>query len=204
MNNKYISSGIKIVANAVIVVAFGLLAYSCYLKYQASGSLNWLGLVIVNSVFVTMYIAKRDAASISQSPAVWLLAFAGTCLPLALRPTLPSLWAGMGNGLQLAGLVAIVGSMLSLRRSFGIVPAHRGIRTQGLYHVVRHPLYSSELIWMLGFAVVNPSAWNISLWICDCVLQFSRAVVEERFLGTDPVYSQYRARVRYRLIPLVI
>jgi protein-S-isoprenylcysteine O-methyltransferase Ste14 len=94
--------------------------------------------------------------------------------------------------------------MLSLRRSFGIVPAHRGIRTGGLYNVVRHPLYASELVWFLGFTIDNPSGWNIGLWLCDCVLQFSRACAEERFLSVDPTYSQYRTRVRYRLIPLVI
>ena len=92
--------------------------------------------------------------------------------------------------------------MLSLRRSFGIVPAHRGIRTGGLYNVVRHPLYASELVWFLGFAIDNPSGWNIGLWLCDCVLQFSRACAEERFLSVDPIYSQYRTRVRYRLIRL--
>jgi protein-S-isoprenylcysteine O-methyltransferase Ste14 len=204
MQTKIVASGVKIIANVVVVVALGLLTYACYLKYHATGSRNWLGLLIVNSVFVTMYIARRDATSISQSPALWLLAFSGTCLPLALRPTAPPSWAGMGNILQLAGLIAIVASMLSLRRSYGIVPANRGIRTQGLYNVVRHPLYASELVWMLGFAIVNPSAWNIALWLVDCVLQFARACAEERFLSVDPAYSQYQARVKYRLVPLVI
>jgi protein-S-isoprenylcysteine O-methyltransferase Ste14 len=57
---------------------------------------------------------------------------------------------------------------------------------------------------MLGFVIANLTAWNIALWVCDCVLQFSRAAAEERFLSDDPVYSQYRARVKYRLLPLVI
>jgi protein-S-isoprenylcysteine O-methyltransferase Ste14 len=204
MRNRILSSAIKIIANVVVVVGLGLLAWACYLKYHNTGSINWFGLLIVNSVFVAMYIAKRDASSISQSPALWLLAFAGTCLPLILRPTAPSIPFSIGTIVQLVGIVAIVASMLSLRRSFGIVPAHRGIRTGGLYNFVRHPLYTSELVWMLGFVIDNPSGWNIGLWLCDCVLQFSRACAEERFLSVDPIYSQYRARVKYRLIPLVI
>jgi protein-S-isoprenylcysteine O-methyltransferase Ste14 len=204
MRNKILSSAIKIIANVVVVIGFGLLAYACYRKYHDTGSINWLGLLIVNGVFVAMYIAKRDASSISQSPSLWLLAFTGTCVPLLLRPTAPSIPFSVGNIVQLVGIVAIVASMLSLRRSFGIVPAHRGIRTGGLYNIVRHPLYTSELFWMLGFVIVNPSGWNIGLWFCDCVLQFSRACAEERFLSVDPIYSQYRARVKYRLIPLVI
>jgi len=204
MRNQILASAIKIFANVVVVVGLGLLAWASYLKYHNTGSINWLGLLIVNSIMVAMYFAKRDATSITQSPFLWLLAFAGTCLPLILRPTAPSIPFSIGTIVQLVGIVAIVASMLSLRRSFGIVPAHRGIRTGGLYNFVRHPLYASELVWFLGFAIDNPSGWNIGLWLCDCALQFSRACAEERFLSVDPVYSQYRARVKYRLLPLVI
>jgi protein-S-isoprenylcysteine O-methyltransferase Ste14 len=204
MQTQFLASPARIVANAVVVIGYGVLTYACFLKYHATGELNFLGLLIINSIFVAMYIARRDATSISRSPGLWLLAFAGTCLPLALRPTSPSSWAGMGNILQAAALISVCAALLSLRRSFGIVPANRGVRTQGLYNVVRHPLYASELFWMLGFAIVNPSAWNIGLWILDCALQFGRACAEERFLNTDPVYAQYQARVKYRLVPLVI
>jgi protein-S-isoprenylcysteine O-methyltransferase Ste14 len=202
--SKLVASAVKIIANVVVVVALGLLAYACYRKYHDTGSINWLGLLIVNAVSVAMYIAKRDAAAISKSPALWLLAFAGTCLPLILRPTAPTSTAFVGNVVQLVGLCAVLGSLLSLQRSYGIVPAHRGIRTQGLYNLVRHPLYASELFWMLGFAIANPSLWNIGLWLVDCVLQFTRACAEERFLSVDPVYSNYRTRVRYRLVPRLI
>jgi len=204
MHNKILASSIKIMANVVVIVFLGLMALSCYRKFHDSGSFNWLGLLIVNSIMVAMYVAKRDARSISKSPFLWLLAFAGTCLPLILRPAAPSLTTDAGNIIQLIGIVAIAASMLSLRRSFGIVPAHRGIRTEGLYNFVRHPLYASELFWMFGFIIANPSGWNIALWLCDCVLQFCRASAEERFLGGDPIYAQYRGRVKYRLLPRVI
>jgi protein-S-isoprenylcysteine O-methyltransferase Ste14 len=204
MRNKIFASAIKIIANVVVTVFLGLMAQACYLKYQNSGSISWFGLLIVNSIMVAMYVAKRDARSISQSPFLWLLAFAGTCLPLILRPTALSMPFGIGNIMQMVGIVAIAASMLSLRRSFGIVPAHRGIRTGGLYNFVRHPLYASELFWMLGFVIANPSGWNIALWFCDCLLQFARASAEERFLSIDPIYAKYRARVKYRLLPLVI
>jgi protein-S-isoprenylcysteine O-methyltransferase Ste14 len=204
MHNKILTSAIKIIANVVVVVFLGLMVQGCYLKFHDSGSINWLGLLIVNSIMVAMYVVKRDASSISKSPFLWLLAFGGTCLPLVLQPTAPSMSSSIGNIIQIIGIVAIAASMLSLRRSFGIVPAHRGIRTGGLYSFVRHPLYASELLWMMGFVIANPNGWNIALWFCDCVLQFARAFAEERFLSLDPVYAQYRARVKYRLLPLVI
>ena len=106
--------------------------------------------------------------------------------------------------IQTVGMLGIIAALLSLRRSFGIVPANRGIRTQGLYNVVRHPLYASELLALGGFAVASPSLWNVSLWLCDFALQLSRAYAEERLLSEDPSYVQYRSRVKYRLIPLII
>jgi protein-S-isoprenylcysteine O-methyltransferase Ste14 len=204
MRSQILLSAIKIVANVVVIVFLGFMAYSCYHRFRDSGSFNWLGLLIVNSTMVAMYVVKRDARSISKSPFLWLLAFAGTCVPLILRPTAPSMSTDAGNFIQLIGIVGIAASLLSLRRSFGIVPAHRGIRTGGLYNLVRHPLYASELSWMLGFVLANPSGWNIALWLCHFVLQFSRAAAEERFLADDPIYTQYRGRVKYRLLPLVI
>src|ERR1700686_1723633 len=135
---KLLASAVKIIANVVVVVALGLLAYTCYRKYHDTGSINWRGLLVVNTVSVTMYVAKRDAAAISRSPALWLLAFAGSCLPLVLRPTAPMAFSSVGNVVQLLGVCALLAALLSLQRSYGIVPAHRGIRTQGLYNLVRH------------------------------------------------------------------
>lgn len=202
--NKIALSTLKVLANSIVILGVSLLAYSCYLKFIQSGSLKSLGLLIVNSLFAVLYIAKRDATSITVSPWLWLLGLAGSIVPLLLRSTDAMPLAAIGNAVQIVGTIAIVASLLSLRRSFGIVPANRGVRTGGLYRFVRHPLYASELFWMIGFVIANPSLANIGLWAVDFVLQYSRAVAEERFLANDALYSQYASRVRYRLIPRVI
>jgi protein-S-isoprenylcysteine O-methyltransferase Ste14 len=198
------ASALKIVANAVVVLAFLLQAYVCFRRFRDSGSLNWLGLVAVNSVMVTMYVARSDASAISRSVHLWLLAIGGTLMPLAVRPTAASGFVVIGTAVQIVGTAGIIAALLSLRRSFGIVPAHRGIRTGGLYRVVRHPLYAAELLTILGIVLAGPSPLNASAFACFCALQVLRARAEERFLGGDPIYSAYRDRVKYRLIPGVI
>jgi protein-S-isoprenylcysteine O-methyltransferase Ste14 len=204
MRNNILASMIRIGSTAVLVLAFGLMAYASYRKFMDSGSINMLGLCAVNTVFLAIFISRRDATSISTSPGLWLIAFGGTFLPLLMRPNTIGPFTTVGNAIQLAGMIGIIASLLSLRRSFGIVPANRGIRTQGLYNVVRHPLYASELLALGGFAIVSPSLWNVSLWLCDFALQLARAYAEERFLSEDPSYLQYRSRVKYRLIPRII
>jgi len=99
------------------------MAYACYRRYLDTGSLNMLGLVVVNTISMAMFMFRRDATSVSSSPALWLIAFAGTLAPTLMRPTTPALLTTMGNALQLAGILCIVASLLSLRRSLGIVPA---------------------------------------------------------------------------------
>jgi protein-S-isoprenylcysteine O-methyltransferase Ste14 len=201
---KVFASALRVGSTVVLVSAFGFMAYACYRKYLDTGSVNMLGLVVINTISMSMFMARRDATSVSSSPVLWLIAFAGTLAPTLMRPTTPALLTTMGNTLQLAGILCTVAALLSLRRSLGIVPANRGIRTQGLYNVVRHPLYASELLAFGGFAIANPSLWNLCIWLADCGLQYTRACAEERFLSSDPSYLQYRSRVKYRLIPLII
>jgi protein-S-isoprenylcysteine O-methyltransferase Ste14 len=204
IRNSTLASALRIGSTVVLVLAYGLMAYACYRKFTDSGSINMLGLFAINTVFIAMFISRRDATDISTSPAVWLIAFGGTLLPLLMRPNGGGHFTPVGNVIQLAGILGIMASILSLRRSFGIVPANRGIRTQGLYNLVRHPLYASELLALTGSAIASPSLWNVSLWLCEIALQLARAFAEERLLSQDPSYLQYRSRVKYRLIPRII
>ena len=88
-----------------------------------------------------------------------------------------------------------------LGRSFGLVPADRGLTDRGLYGWVRHPMYTGELCFFLGIVLENPMARN---WVIVSALFIGlplRALAEERFLLSDPRYQSYMARVRRRFLP---
>jgi protein-S-isoprenylcysteine O-methyltransferase Ste14 len=197
-------SALKILANVTVILGFGLLTAAFYRQFVATGSINSLGLLVVNALFVIMYAARREATEMSTAPELWLLAFAGTMLPMLLRPTQGHGLVVIGNTVQMLGICLIVAALLSLRRSFGVVPANRGVRNGGLYRIVRHPLYAAELLTVLGVVLANPSVWNALIWGAACALQFARARAEENFLSADGEYRAYRDRVRYRLIPGLI
>jgi protein-S-isoprenylcysteine O-methyltransferase Ste14 len=116
-----------------------------------------------------------------------------------MRPGGTAALTNVSDIVQIAGL--LMAALLSLRRSFAVVPANRGVRVGRLYRLVRHPLYISELIIFLGIVLGRPTISNIVIWACECGLRFARACAEERFLASDPAYIDYRERVRYRLIP---
>jgi len=195
--------------NLLVLALFALLAISSYRHFASTGTLRCFGILVVNTLFVTLFLARRPAKSESDSPGLWLLGIAGTAVPLLMRPndgpsTDPLSLIYTGQLLQIVGLCLVAMSLLSLRRSFSVVAANRGVRSGGLYRIVRHPVYFSELLLLFGVTLSNPSATNVGLWICECALQFIRACTEEQFLSVDTTYRAYRERVRYRLIPGLI
>jgi protein-S-isoprenylcysteine O-methyltransferase Ste14 len=192
-------------AGSMVVVGglFALLFLTCARGFMRTGELDLLGLAVVNGLFVTLYVTRKDATAISTAPLAWAVSFGGTLLPLLMRPSAMEGFAVLGQGVQLAGIVIIAAAVLSLWRSFGIVPANRGVRENGLYRFVRHPLYAGEITFITGFVLANPSLANLAIWAADCVLQLWRARLEEKFLSADPVYRAYCQRTRYRLVPLV-
>ena len=190
--------------NILVLLLFGLCAYASYRHFLASRSIQSFGILAVNTMFFGLFLARRPAAAESPSLPLWVLGVAGTALPLLLRPSEAAGWVPIGTTIQVIGMAMVTAGLLSLRRSFAVVPGNRGVRVGGLYRVVRHPIYISELVAVLGAVLVSPTIWNWSLWLCECGLQFARARAEEDLLSSDPVYRAYRARVRYRLIPGVI
>ncbi len=199
---KWIMSVLRAAGTALVAGFFTLLFISCIRVFLQTHAPDALGLVIVNGLFVILYVTRSDPRSVSISPSEWTLSFAGTTLPMFMRPTSGG-FEGLGLAIQFVGLIVIVAALLSLRRSFGVVPANRGVRQGGFYRWVRHPLYAGEMVFITGFVLVNPSILNIGLWAADCLLQVCRARCEERFLSADPQYRCYRQRSRYRLLPLI-
>jgi protein-S-isoprenylcysteine O-methyltransferase Ste14 len=194
----------RAVMNIFILVLFALQALAGWRYFVSSGSVHAFGLLVVNTLFVTLFMFRSPAKIESVSPGLWVLGIAGTALPLLMRPCDASSLARGGDILQIAGFVLLAAALLSLRRSFGIVAANRGVRSGGLYRFVRHPVYFSELTLFLGFVLANPTWINIVIWLCECVLQYARACAEERLLCSDPAYRYYRSEVRYRLVPGLI
>jgi protein-S-isoprenylcysteine O-methyltransferase Ste14 len=79
--------------------------------------------------------------------------------------------------------------------------AHHVIDT-GPYAVVRHPMYASAFLYLIGIPLLLGSwyaLWMVPVFVAGLA---SRAVFEERLLRrTLPGYADYVSRVRYRLIP---
>jgi protein-S-isoprenylcysteine O-methyltransferase Ste14 len=176
--------------------------YSHLMAWQHTGLYSYLLFAGSESLVAMLFLLRDRPAAVSDAPLDWLLALAGTAIPMLFTPVGNGVLPG-GAVLIVAGVLLQIGGLLSLNRSFGLVAARRTVKTGGLYRVVRHPLYASYLLMYLGYVLVNTSLANLLLVLLGVALLMARIVREERFLARDLHYLDYMNRVKYRLIPLL-
>lgn len=165
---------------------------------------QWANLLLLPSegLVVLLLLLRRRTEHISLRWQEWLLAFSATVAPMLVKPggapLLPPLF---GASLFLMGIVIQLLAKLTLGRSFGCVPAHRGLKVAGPYRFVRHPMYAGYFLSHVAFLLMNPTLGNVALYAVCYALQIPRILAEERLLSQDQAYCDYRQSVRYRLIP---
>ena len=193
------------VLNASLVLLFGAFAYANFLGWRHTGRPVGLGAVCLEATVAALFIFRRRPLETSDRALAWLSAPIGSFALLLARPIAQPhegpLW--IFETAQLFGFVLAIVCLLFLGRSFGIVAAARELRTQGVYGVVRHPVYAAYAIAYGGYVAENPSLRNVALLAVAGTAQLVRIHEEERLLGRDVAYRAYCERVRYRLIPFV-
>ena len=74
----------------------------------------------------------------------------------------------------------------------------------GLYGVVRHPMYSVTLLLFLSMPLVLGSVYSFIVFLAYPFIIAKRIRGEEEFLEKElEGYSEYKQKVKYRLIPFV-
>jgi protein-S-isoprenylcysteine O-methyltransferase Ste14 len=121
-------------------------------------------------------------------------------LAFQITPGIKLVPEGLAAVIQVAGVSVQIYAKWSLGRSFGLLPANRGVIVAGPYRVVRHPLYLGYLVTDIGFLAANFGVRNVVVVVVQWTLQIVRIVKEEQLLSNDVTYREYMGRVRYRLV----
>lgn len=171
------------------------------LRWYETGDARGVGAIAVETVVAVMFLVRRSPLETSDRLVAWIATLVGTFGPLLMRPTSEGGGTEAALIMQLAGAFFTVLSLLAIGRSFGLVAANRGVRTRGPYGLVRHPVYLGYLVTNFGYVFENPSLRNFTVVAGATLAQLVRISCEEEILSRDEVYSRYRARVRFRLIP---
>lgn len=162
-------------------------------------------LTAVSEMLSVIFILIRRPGAFAITPYAFLIALAGSGLPLLVRPGGEPLLPVLATTLIMsAGMCLSVSAKLFLNRSFGIVAANRGVKRGGPYKVIRHPMYAGYGLTQVGFLLASFNLANLILYVVAWGVQLLRLREEERFLSADPLYQEYQEKVRYRLAPGLI
>jgi protein-S-isoprenylcysteine O-methyltransferase Ste14 len=107
----------------------------------------------------------------------------------------------VATGLILSMLVIIQNSYAAVNV---VVEAGQRLVSSGLYGLVRHPMYTGNVILMLGVPLALGSYWGLVFVIPGLIVLILRIRDEEDLLAHElSGYREYTQQVRYRLVPYV-
>jgi protein-S-isoprenylcysteine O-methyltransferase Ste14 len=210
---------LAIVMGVLLFVSAGTVHY-----WQA-----WVYLSIFTgaSALTTLYLMRRDRALLERRMSGGPTAekrptqkFIMLCTSIGFIALLvvPALdhrfgWSAVPLGGVVAGdvLVAIGFCLISLvyrENTFTSatieVAEHQKVISTGPYAIVRHPMYASGSLYLLGTPLALGSYWGFVPIAAMMPFLIWRLFDEERFLAKNlPGYTEYQKRVRHRLVPFV-
>jgi protein-S-isoprenylcysteine O-methyltransferase Ste14 len=170
--------------------------------FVRTGHVTGLLLLVSELLVVVLTVIRRPAVLVDRA---WMTRAVATAsivgIPL-LRPVgigiVPDAVTATISG---AGLFLIIAGKMALGRSFGLMPANRGIVCRGVYRLMRHPIYAGYLVTHAAFLIAHPTGWNLLVLVTSDTALLVRAIYEERTLARDPEYASYMTTVRWRVLP---
>ncbi|MDB5774078.1 MAG: isoprenylcysteine carboxyl methyltransferase [Herbaspirillum sp.] len=197
---QFVTETVLRIFTAAALFLYVLAAVHQYLKDPSRITLIFF--IFANILAVGLAIFARVPSERDWNPFSLLVTLFATFYFVAFKiepgiRLIPEFWAA---GIQVAGILIQIYAKWSLRRSFGLLPANRGVVVFGPYRVIRHPMYLGYFVTDIGFLVANFGLRNAFIVFMQWTVQVVRIMREERLLSKDDTYRRYMHRVRYRLI----
>ncbi|QLL09932.1 isoprenylcysteine carboxylmethyltransferase family protein [Mycobacterium vicinigordonae] len=140
--------------------------------------------------------------------AIWLSLVAGIVLSALDHrfgwSHVPDAVCVLGNLVVAAGLS--VATLVLIQNNYAaatvrVEPGQQVVST-GLYRLVRHPMYTGNVILMVGVPLALGSYWGLVFVIPVLIVLTLRIRDEEKLLRLELAgYDEYTRKVRYRLLP---
>jgi protein-S-isoprenylcysteine O-methyltransferase Ste14 len=158
-------------------------------------------MLISEGAVLVFLLLRKSGNSISVKLYDWIMAAAGTFLVLLVGPGGKPISPWLATLLLTIGMCIHIGAKLSLNLSFGLVAANRGIKSNGMYRFVRHPMYAGYIVCHIGFLLFAPALYNIAIYLISWGLFIIRIEAEEAYLKQDPKYVAFCEKTKWRLFP---
>ena len=220
----------KLLLEAVIKYLLGIVMVGALLFIPA-GTLDWKnGWIFMAVLFIPMLLAglvmyfkapnllrsrlnakekqKTQQGVIKYSGLMFLAAFIVAGLNFRFKwNTLPQFIVYAGIALFLVSY-AMFGEVLReneyLSRTIEVQEGQKVVTT-GLYRFVRHPMYSATVFLFLSMPLILNSLWSFVIMLAYIPLILARIKNEEEVLERElEGYTEYKKKVRYKIIPNIL
>ena len=210
----------------------GLVGFALLL-FVPAGTLDYwqawafIGVFAVISLVPSLYLSRIDPAAIerrmhagpkAETRAVQKVLVTAILVTFAAMLVVSGLdhrfgWSKVPAALSVLGdIVVAIGLGLAMlvvfqnRYAAATVTVEDGqpLVATGLYGIVRHPMYSTSVVMMVGMTLALASYWALLVTAIGTVLLVLRILDEEKLLSEHLTgYPDYTQKVRYRLLPMV-
>ena len=164
---------------------------------------QWVPAVMHLVVAFLFFYRERWVMDGSINSILWSLpSFVAGGVAISLAPA-PHQWHVVA---QLGFLIASIGTLvglLALGKSFSVFPAVRSIVSRGPFEIIRHPIYSCELMMIAACCWAGGALLHGGIFIFALVAVAARIWFEEQVLKNSAAYDEYCRKTKYRLLPLV-
>lgn len=138
-----------------------------------------------------MRLERRDYAFVGFQIILFILYF----LDLHFLKLIAPSWIRVSSGIiTIVGLLIILISILKLNTNLSVFPSPRSqsrLVTNGLFKLIRHPIYTGIIITSIGYAIYAVSVYKLLIALILYTLFYFKSIYEERKLSQQ--FSEYEA-----------
>jgi len=214
----------------LLSASLGLIAFGVLLFVPAGTVHYWqawvfLAVFAVSTWIPSVYLMRTNPAALQRrmrfGPAAetrplqrFVIAVIFVCFPAMFVisvidhrfgwSTVPAPVCLLGDALVAIGLTLAMVVVIQNGYAAANVTVEEGQRlaSTGLYGLVRHPMYTGNVILMIGVPLALGSYWGLAFVVPGLLVLVLRIGDEEQLLTQQlSGYREYTERVRYRLLP---
>ena len=219
----------KLFSQAITKFLLGLIIVGALLFIPANSLSYWNGWLFLSLLFIPMFIAgiflmvknpqlleKRLNAKEKENEQKQVIAFSGLMFLSGF------IVAGLNYRFQwneLPNIIILISSILFiisyiiyaevlrentyLSRTIEVQENQKVIDT-GLYGIVRHPMYAVTIILFLTIPLILGSIFSFIIFLMYPIIIVKRILNEEQVLEKElKGYSEYKEKVKFRIIPFI-
>ena len=220
---------LKLFFQAIIEYLIGLLSVGLLIFLPAGTVDFWNGWLFISLLFIPMFIVgiilmvknpellkKRLNAKEKQTEQKQVIAFSGIMFLAGF------IVAGLNyrfNWIIMPNFIIIISSILFaisyiayaevLRENEYLsrtieVQENQKVIDSGLYGIVRHPMYATTIVLFLTMPLILGSLISFIIFLIYPIIIIKRIKNEEKILGKElEGYTEYKSKVKYRIIPFI-